>query len=294
MTRDELLALRENPNVQVILNLIAETEGTAKNGYATRFGGGVLPSLDDHPRALHKFKGGKTSAAGRYQFLSSTWDEEAKQLGLTDFGPLSQDLAAINRIAKRGALDAVIKGDFHGAVKKLGKEWASLPSSTYNQPKKSQAFVDKTLASLVGKPLPETPVVAAAKAPAKDVVSSLMSAARTAPPPAAAAPAAAAPAPSTGLSVPSLARSAPAPAAAAAAPASPGEQTVPWQDAVLAAQQQQPAWWQQEQMQQLADDDMDQLRQNAVASFFGEEPTPRIVIPPEIDTLINRYLSMST
>jgi muramidase (phage lysozyme) len=281
MTRDELLALRANPNVQTILNLIAETEGTAKNNYNTAFGGGLLKTLDDHPREKHKFKGGQTTAAGRYQFLAGTWDEQAKKLGLTDFGPVSQDLAAINRIAERGALDAVLKGDFKSAIGKLGKEWASLPSSPYNQPKKSQAFVDKTLAALTGKPLPEVPTVAAAKAPAKDVVSSLLSAARVAP---SSAPAAAAP--STGLTVPSLSRSAP-PAAAASA------QSVPWQDAVLAAQNEPPAWWDQEQAQQLADDDMEAERQKALASFFNETPTPRIAIPPEIDTLINRYLSMT-
>jgi hypothetical protein len=41
----------------------------------------------------------------------------------------------------------VLEGDFNTAISKLGREWASLPSSPYAQPKRSQEFVDNFLTS---------------------------------------------------------------------------------------------------------------------------------------------------
>lgn len=149
-SRKSLESLLASPNVQKFLNLISQTEGTDKNGYATAFGGGQLPSLNDHPRQLHSFKqtdgkSNKTSAAGRYQFLTKTWDGLKKQYDLKDFGARSQDIAALGLIAGAGALDHVLKGDFTNAIKKTGGIWASLPSSPYAQPKKSWNQVDKML-----------------------------------------------------------------------------------------------------------------------------------------------------
>lgn len=149
-SRKSLESLLGSANVQKFLNLISQTEGTDKNGYATAFGGGQLPSLNDHPRQLHSFKqtdgkSNKTSAAGRYQFLTKTWDGLKKQYDLKDFGARSQDIAALGLIAGAGALDHVLKGDFTNAIKKTGGIWASLPSSPYAQPKKSWNQVDKML-----------------------------------------------------------------------------------------------------------------------------------------------------
>ena len=83
--------------------------------------------------------------------------------------------------------------------------------------------------------------------------------------------------------------SAPTGAAPAEQPAGPPQ----WADAVASVQNDPtPAWWDQEAMQQASDDDMDTLRQNTISKFFQEPPVPRIQIPPEIDQLVNRYLSM--
>ncbi|AXI01433.1 hypothetical protein HYN46_16975 [Aquirhabdus parva] len=135
-----------------MLDLISSTEGTSTNGYLTGFGGKLLPSLDDHPRTTTPFTqtdGTKsaTSAAGRYQFLTRTWDGLAKQYGFSDFSPRNQDLGAVALLSQAGALPDVLNGNFTSAINKSGKIWASLPSSNYQQPKKGWDSVSKQLGS---------------------------------------------------------------------------------------------------------------------------------------------------
>ena len=134
-TRKQLEQALQNPNVRKFLDLISYTEGTQGNGYRTAFGGGKLNSLNDHPRYLKSFrqtdgKSNKTSAAGRYQFVSKTWDGVARQYGLRDFSPQNQDLGAVALLFQRGAIPALLKGDYQTAIRKTGDEWASLPSFT--------------------------------------------------------------------------------------------------------------------------------------------------------------------
>ena len=151
-TRAELEAALQNPNARKFLDLLSYTEGTQKNGYATAFGGGRINDLSKHPRTSSSFtqtdgKKNTTTSAGRYQFLSGTWDEQAKKLGLSDFGAKSQDLAALSLAADSGALKAILNGDFKTAIDKAGVKWASLPSSPYPQGKKSWDAVNKFLGS---------------------------------------------------------------------------------------------------------------------------------------------------
>lgn len=151
-TRAELEAALQNPNARKFLDLLSYTEGTQKNGYATAFGGGRIDDLSKHPRTSSGFtqadgKKNTTTAAGRYQFLSSTWDEQAKKLGLSDFGAKSQDLAALSLAADSGALKSILSGDFKTAIDKTGGKWASLPSSPHPQGKKSWDAVNKFLGS---------------------------------------------------------------------------------------------------------------------------------------------------
>lgn len=142
-------SLLNNPNVRTMLNLIAKAEGV-KWGYNTLFGNQKIDNLTAHPNLKKAFKqtDGKinyTTAAGRYQFLKGTWDGLARQLGLNDFSPRSQDLGAIALLAQNGALPHVLKGDYQTAVKKSGGTWASLPSSNYAQPKRGWDFVNTQL-----------------------------------------------------------------------------------------------------------------------------------------------------
>lgn len=149
MKLSELQQAYSNPNVRKMLDLIAHTEGV-KHGYNTLFGNQRINSLGAHPNVRKSFKQtdgttNYTTAAGRYQFLNGTWQNLAKQYGFRDFSPKSQDMGAVALIAQRGALKDVLSGDYQGAIKKLGPEWASLPSSTYRQNKRSWDDVNKFL-----------------------------------------------------------------------------------------------------------------------------------------------------
>ncbi|MHA3059904.1 glycoside hydrolase family 24 protein [Acinetobacter sp. ANC 4636] len=143
-----------NPNVRKMLDLIASSEGS-KYGYNTLFGNQQFSNLSAHPNIKKEFKQTDgttkyTTAAGRYQFLNSTWNNIAKQYGFRDFSPKAQDLGAIALIAGRGALNDVMNGNYKAAIQKLGKEWASLPTSQYAQGKRSWDFVNNQLGQNVG------------------------------------------------------------------------------------------------------------------------------------------------
>ncbi|MCH7391810.1 glycoside hydrolase family 24 protein [Acinetobacter dispersus] len=140
-TKQNFEKLLNSPNVQKMLDLIANAEGV-KHGYNTLFGNEKFNDLSQHPNISKEFtqtdgKKNSTTAAGRYQFLKGTWDGVAKQLGLEDFSPKNQDIAAVALLAQNGALPSVLKGDYKAAIQKSGSTWASLPSSPYAQPKKS-------------------------------------------------------------------------------------------------------------------------------------------------------------
>lgn len=125
-------------NVRAFLDMIAFAEGTAgPDGYRTMFGGQLFESYADHPRIRVPFRLTYSTAAGRYQFLARTWDTLKRRLNLPDFGPESQDAAAIELIRERGALADVQAGRVAVAVDKVRKIWASLPGAGYSQPERS-------------------------------------------------------------------------------------------------------------------------------------------------------------
>lgn len=127
-------ALLRNANVQALLKVIRTGEGTADaGGYARLYGGGTFSSFADHPRQKITKWGITSTAAGAYQFLASSWDETQRTMRLPDFSPASQDLAALGRIAARGALDDVVAGRFTTAMRKINREWASMTGSPYGQ-----------------------------------------------------------------------------------------------------------------------------------------------------------------
>ena len=128
----------EEDNIAAFLWTIRVCEGTSgPTGYNTMFTGKQFESFADHPRqaitAGVNGKGLTSTAAGAYQFLSSTWDQCQRSLTLPDFSPASQDKACILLLKQARALDYIRAGDFTNAIKRTNKIWASLPGSPYNQ-----------------------------------------------------------------------------------------------------------------------------------------------------------------
>lgn len=126
-------------NICAFLDMLAYAEGTilfgGQDGYNVLVGGKTFDSYADHPRIyvpLSRYKI-TSSAAGRYQFLAKTWDALKAKLGLKDFGPLSQDKAAIQLIRERKALLDIRSGDIRAAIGKCRNIWASLPGAGYGQ-----------------------------------------------------------------------------------------------------------------------------------------------------------------
>jgi muramidase (phage lysozyme) len=129
-----------SPNAKALLDTIALAEGTSgAQGYNTMFTHRTFGDLSRHPRQINRSNGYASDAAGRYQFLSTTWDGVAKELGLKDFSPASQDLAALQLVRRRGVdPDKPLTRE---TLAKLAPEWASLPTlqgaSYYGQPVKA-------------------------------------------------------------------------------------------------------------------------------------------------------------
>ena len=139
---------------RAMLDTIAFTEGTAgscgEDGYNTGFAYHCFASCNAHPNTVWSAGSYHSSAAGRYQFLNTTW----AGLGLPDFGPKNQDLGAMKVIVRRHVtlpLDrALTATEFSNAMKKLSYEWASLPFSPYGQPTKSLATTRAKYCSFAG------------------------------------------------------------------------------------------------------------------------------------------------
>lgn len=164
----ENLAIAKEPAVQKYLNMLGSAEGAT---YDTLFGGSKLNDLSDHPRQRKGFtettgKKNVTTAAGKYQFLESTWDDLKGKVGLPDFGPESQDAAAVELLRRSGSLKSVQAGNYGEAIKRDNKTWASLPGSPYAQKTRTPEFIGKAL----GGKIPTTVASNAPKAVPSETV----------------------------------------------------------------------------------------------------------------------------
>jgi len=118
-----------------LLDVIAFAEGTrgqSNDGYNVTFGFRTFATCEHHPRML-VCEGLCSDAAGRYQFLSTTWEE----VGLKTFTPDNQDRAAIQRVVGRGGhipSDRPLSGaEFSALMDIISFEWASLPPGRFGQ-----------------------------------------------------------------------------------------------------------------------------------------------------------------
>jgi lysozyme len=121
-----------SPNARKWLNTISFAEGTWDESkgvpsYDYTFGYQKINDLSDHPRRVVNSGGHSSAAAGAYQFMPSTWDGVQRSLGLPNFGPEAQDIAALNLIRARGVDPDTAPIDREN-LSKLSPEWASLPT----------------------------------------------------------------------------------------------------------------------------------------------------------------------
>ena len=128
MNLAQLQQYAANRNVKAFLDTIAYGEGNSR--YDQYYGGGTFNTSGPHP--CRKITAGNytSTAAGRYQFLCTTWAGLVNRFGFTSMSPRNQDLGAIALISDNGGLTKIINGDFAGAVNAVKGIWPSLPGGS--------------------------------------------------------------------------------------------------------------------------------------------------------------------
>jgi muramidase (phage lysozyme) len=119
-------------NLQAFLRVIRHAEGTnSDDGYQIKFTSQRFYSFTDHPRQTmcSRFRQRRlcSTAAGAYQFLSTTWDHVANRIGATDFSPYWQDRAAVALLEQAGVLPLIESGQIEAAIARTSNIWASFP-----------------------------------------------------------------------------------------------------------------------------------------------------------------------
>lgn len=108
---------------QYVLDAIAQ--GESGGDYQVIYGGERAPNLMAHPNVRVPLGDGRySSAAGKYQFTKPTWDLEVNRLGLKDFSPSSQDLAAWD-LAQRTYQEATGRSLANDAAER-NVDWSAL------------------------------------------------------------------------------------------------------------------------------------------------------------------------
>lgn len=136
---EQTAASQLSPNLKAFLDMIAWAEGTQHSeGYRTQYTGATFIGYQTHPdRVRCSYSNGRrlcSSAAGRYQFLQPTFERISKKLGLTDFSPISQDLAAVELIREQEAVADIEAGNIKAALYKVAPIWVHIEGAGYGQP----------------------------------------------------------------------------------------------------------------------------------------------------------------
>ncbi|WP_442256135.1 glycoside hydrolase family 24 protein [Stenotrophomonas maltophilia group sp. RY12688] len=141
-------------NMVAFLDMLAWSEGTSTSPATKDRGYDVIVTgVDRKPEtfsdySVHPFskgresklitrKGLRSSASGRYQFMLKDYAHYRDLLKLPDFGPLSQDLWAIQLIRERRAIPLIQAGRIQEAIARVRNIWASLPGAGYGQPERA-------------------------------------------------------------------------------------------------------------------------------------------------------------
>lgn len=154
-----------SPVARALLETIAGPE--SKGDYNVIYGGSQFDGYDDHPRQYVEItsgpnKGQYSSAAGKYQFLGSTWDDIADRYDIPDFSPASQDQAAwalateeYKRDTGRDLEADLAAGDLSRVAPSLRNQWTSLPGGI-EQGIGGSAFANAYASNLGKAPTPAT------------------------------------------------------------------------------------------------------------------------------------------
>ena len=171
LTSEQLLEIRDNPNVQKFMDIIGTLE--SGNKYNVIFGGETFDDFSKHPQKVGgRTADGLSTAAGRYQFIYDTFTNlanENPQAEITDFSPEAQDKAFLLLLQEQGVLPDVMQGGqgHTKAIENLGTQFASLPSAEkfYKQGGfKSYAYLNEKF----GVPFPQPPRAPGISKPSKE------------------------------------------------------------------------------------------------------------------------------
>jgi muramidase (phage lysozyme) len=138
---------------KALLDTIAFAEGTrgvGQDGYNILFAYKTIDDCNVHPNRTVCSGSYCSTAAGRYQFLTTTWNG----LKLPNFRPENQTTGAMTLISwRKGTVPSdrpMTATEFTNLMNKISYEWASLPPGRYGQPIKTMSQLRSEYCKLAG------------------------------------------------------------------------------------------------------------------------------------------------
>jgi muramidase (phage lysozyme) len=143
---------------QALHDSLAFAEGTrnySNDGYDVMFSFRLMSGCGQHPNRCISYGSTCSTAAGRYQFLTNTWNSVKRARNLASFEPENQERGAAYLISTTRRVSvpqtrAMTATEFSNAMSKLSYEWASLPPGRYGQPSKTASQMRSMYCSVAG------------------------------------------------------------------------------------------------------------------------------------------------
>lgn len=158
-----------DPRVKSFLDKISKSEGA---DYNTLVGGRRISDLSQHPNVVGlTTSAGPSTAFGRYQITGTTNRSKLAKYANLDYSPGNQDLRAVELLRQTKALDALQADDEPTAIKRAGREWASLPGSSLPGRKNLRAFAATQQDPILSGGLVAKPQTQTAQSEATDILS---------------------------------------------------------------------------------------------------------------------------
>ena len=135
-----------DPYIRALMRTISASESNVRNPYTVLYGGEYVSDLSKHPDRCVTIVAGPntgncTTAAGRYQFITSTWSEQARYYHPNpptlffwqgySFSPESQDAVVYRWLSDSQAWGVDLrqllkKGQINAVLQRLSGTWTSL------------------------------------------------------------------------------------------------------------------------------------------------------------------------